>query len=180
LTAKHVTPQELSFLQGNHVMQLILKGSVNREQLLQAILRLVKPAAASSTVPRRERKPVRQPPLLLMIEDNPDNQTALQALLSDSCQLLQAKDSQAGLALAQEHLPDLILLDISLPVMNGIETLQALRADERLRHVPVIALTAHAMQGDPDKFLAMVFDAYIPKPIEHDLLLTTIEKIFHA
>ena len=83
-------------------------------------------------------------------------------------------DALAGLT---AHLPDLVLLDISLPGMDGNEILARIRADERLRRLPVIALTAHAMAGDREKYLAAGFNDYITKPIvDETLLLGAMEK----
>ena len=102
---------------------------------------------------------------LAVVEDNADNRLLLQALLGDRYELVEYEngvDALAGFAAAR---PDLVLLDISLPGMDGTEILQRLRADAGLRSLPVIALTAHAMAGDKEKFLAAGFDDYVTKPI---------------
>ena len=76
-----------------------------------------------------------------------------------------------------DDVPDLILLDISLPEMDGTEVLQWIRQDERVQHLPVIALTAHAMAGDREKFLAAGFNDYVTKPIVDEIvLLGTIDR----
>ena len=78
----------------------------------------------------------------------------------------------------QEQKPDLVLLDVSLPEMDGTEVLQRIRANDRLRDLPVIALTAHAMTGDREKFLTSGFDDYVTKPIvDETLLLDAIQKL---
>jgi len=112
-----------------------------------------------------------------VVEDNADNRLLLQAILDglyDVVEYENGVDALAGLAAA---LPDLVLLDISLPGMDGNEILARIRADEGLRRLPVIALTAHAMAGDREKYLAAGFDDYITKPIvDETLLLAAMEK----
>ena len=112
-----------------------------------------------------------------VVEDNADNRLLLQAILDglyDVVEYENGVDALAGLAAA---LPDLVLLDISLPGMDGNEILARIRADEGLRRLPVIALTAHAMAGDREKYLTAGFDDYITKPIvDETLLLSAMEK----
>ncbi len=112
-----------------------------------------------------------------VVEDNADNRLLLQAILDglyDVVEYENGMDALAGLAAA---LPDLVLLDISLPGMDGNEILARIRADEGLRRLPVIALTAHAMAGDREKYLAAGFDDYITKPIvDETLLLAAMER----
>lgn len=108
---------------------------------------------------------------IAVVEDNADNRFLLQALLADQYDLVEYEnglDALAGLAAAP---PDLVLLDISLPGMDGNEILDRIRATDALKHLPVIALTAHAMTGDREKFLARGFDDYITKPIVDETLL---------
>jgi signal transduction histidine kinase/CheY-like chemotaxis protein len=168
LTAKHVTNEELSFLQGNHIHQLIQKGDINRQNLLKAVTRMLTP-------PNPAPKPA-----VLVIGDHADNQTVVAALLADSCQLLQAADGETGIAMASEKQPDLILLDLSLPKINSLKVLQAIRSAEKIRQIPVIAMTARAMKGDREEILAQGFDGYIAKPIDAETLLKTIQEILHG
>jgi len=105
------------------------------------------------------------PPTLAVVADNAENRLLLQAILGDEFDLVEydnGTDALAGFASAR---PDLVLLDISLPDMDGTEILKRIRADASLRDLPVIALTAHAMTGDREKFLASGFNDYITKPI---------------
>jgi CheY-like chemotaxis protein len=115
---------------------------------------------------------------LAVVEDNADNRLLLQALLGDRYDLVEYEngvDALAGFAAAR---PDLVLLDISLPGMDGTEILQRLRADAGLRSLPVIALTAHAMAGDKEKFLAAGFDDYVTKPIvDETSLFAAIDRL---
>ena len=102
---------------------------------------------------------------LAVVEDNADNRLLLQAILGDSFDLEEYDNGTDALAGISSSRPDLVLLDISLPGMDGKEILKRIRADAQLRALPVIALTAHAMAGDREKFLAAGFDDYITKPI---------------
>jgi two-component system cell cycle response regulator DivK len=114
---------------------------------------------------------------IAVVEDNPDNRLLVQALLEDTYDLSEFEtgvDALAGLCQAS---PDLVLLDISLPEMDGAEVLRWIRIQEDLRDVPVIALTAHAMAGDREKFLAEGFNDYVTKPIvDETILLETIAR----
>ena len=102
---------------------------------------------------------------LAVVEDNADNRLLLQAILGDEFELDEYENGPDALAGLARRRPDVVLLDISLPGMDGNEILQRIRADGGLRSLPVIALTAHAMAGDREKFLAAGFDEYITKPI---------------
>jgi CheY-like chemotaxis protein len=183
LTAKHVSKEELSFLKNNHVYQLIQKGDINREGLLRAIAGMVGPgnqstdsAAPSST--RRPRPRAARPsnPLVLIVEDNPDSRRAMSAVLADKFRLIEATDGQSGVEQARAHRPDLILMDIAMPVMDGIQALHEIRADADLEHIPVIAVTASAMKGDQETILAYGFDAYLSKPIDEERLFRALNE----
>lgn len=177
LTAKHVTKEDLSFLKGNHIHQLIQKGDINKAGLLTAVAQMVAPPPEKKAAPPlRRRRPVRPgKPVILVVEDNPDNMHTARALLSERYQVVEAQDGKTGIELAKAYMPDLILMDIALPVMDGLEALAAIRADETMRHIPVIAATASAMKGDRETILAHGFDGYISKPIDAELL----KKILH-
>jgi len=108
---------------------------------------------------------------VLIIEDNRDNMDVLEAFLEDDFELLEATDGQSGLDMVKEEQPDIVLLDISLPIMDGLEVIKYIREDEVINNIPVIALTAHAMLGDKEKFLKAGFDDYMSKPIIDDELL---------
>jgi len=104
-------------------------------------------------------------PTLAVVEDNADNRLLLQAILGDQYDLVEYENGNDALTGISASRPDLVLLDISLPGMDGNEILHRIRRDVTLRDLPVIALTAHAMAGDREKFLAAGFDDYITKPI---------------
>jgi CheY-like chemotaxis protein len=111
-----------------------------------------------------------------VVEDNPDNMMTVKALLKDHFVIIEAEDGQIGVNQAITHIPHLILMDISLPVMDGIKALQAIRNIDNLRHIPIVALTASAMKGNREEILSYGFDGYIPKPVEEELLIKTISE----
>jgi two-component system, cell cycle response regulator DivK len=114
---------------------------------------------------------------LAVVEDNADNRLLLQAILDGDYSLVEYDNGIDALAGLRASLPELVLLDISLPGMDGNEILNRIRADEQLRHLPVIALTAHAMAGDREKYLAAGFNDYITKPIvDETILLGAIQR----
>lgn len=108
---------------------------------------------------------------IAVVEDNPDNRLLLRAFLGDRFSIAEFEDGPAALEAFRTEVPDLVLLDISLPGMDGVAVLARIRADERLKTVPVIALTAHAMTGDREKFLRSGFDDYVAKPIVDEAVL---------
>ena len=115
-------------------------------------------------------------PTIAVVEDNADNRLLLQAILGERFDLVEYENGTDALKGIGASRPDLVLLDISLPGMDGNEILKRLRQDASLAGLPVIALTAHAMAGDREKFLAAGFDDYVTKPIiEEDELFTAIE-----
>jgi two-component system cell cycle response regulator DivK len=112
---------------------------------------------------------------LAVIEDNPDNRLLLQALLDDRYDLDEYEDGPSALAGMAASPPALVLLDISLPGMDGSEVHRRIRATPALAALPVIALTAHAMSGDRERFLGEGFDGYVTKPIiDEEVLYSAI------
>jgi two-component system cell cycle response regulator DivK len=115
---------------------------------------------------------------IAVIEDNEDNRLLLRALLDDLYDIREYGSGPSALEGMASFVPDLILLDISLPGMDGVEVLGVLREDPRLKSLPVIALTAHAMIGDRERLLDAGFDEYVPKPIvDENILLGSIERL---
>lgn len=105
--------------------------------------------------------------LILIVEDNPKNLKLIRDLLQfKGYQTIEAETAEAGIDLARERRPALILMDIQLPGMDGREAMKTLKADTATREIPVIALTASAMKGDREGLLADGFDGYIAKPID--------------
>jgi two-component system cell cycle response regulator DivK len=108
-------------------------------------------------------------PRILYIEDNRDNRMLVRRiLLSEGFEMIEAASAEEGIALAEADPPDLILMDINMPTLDGLTATGFIRQNERLNHVPVIALTANAMRGDREKALAAGCDGYIQKPIDVD------------
>ena len=115
---------------------------------------------------------------ILIVEDNELNREMLSRRLTRrGYTVLLAIDGEEGLAVAQAQVPDLVLMDMSLPVVDGWEATRRLKKDQGLRHIPVIALTAHAMANDRDKALQAGCDDYDTKPIELPRLLAKIESL---
>ena len=117
-------------------------------------------------------------PKIAVVEDNMDNRLLVQAILDDAYEISEYENGMEVLEGMGDDIPDLILLDISLPGMDGTEVLEWVRAQEPLKSLPVIALTAHAMTGDREKYLESGFDDYVTKPIiDEDVLLGAIERL---
>ena len=115
---------------------------------------------------------------IAMVEHNPDNCLLMQAMLGDRYAITTYGSGEEALEGLRERVPALVLLDISLPEMSGEEVLTRIRLDERLRQLPVVALTAHAMLGDEERFLRYGFDGYVSKPIEDEsVLIGLIERL---
>jgi two-component system, cell cycle response regulator DivK len=113
---------------------------------------------------------------VLVIEDNAANLRLASVLLqSAGHRVLSASDAEGGLALARTQRPDLILMDIQLPGMDGLQATRLLKAEETTRAIPVIALTALAMKGDEERILAAGCDGYIGKPMRYKEFLAAIK-----
>ncbi len=100
-----------------------------------------------------------------IIDDNTENRLVLRAMLEDFYSVVEYESGEEALSAVKNRKPDVILLDISLPGMDGVEVLRRLHADEAFSDVGVVAVTAHAMRGDRERFLSLGFDAYLSKPI---------------
>ncbi|MBD2152028.1 response regulator [Pseudanabaena sp. FACHB-1277] len=115
------------------------------------------------------------PPLILVVEDAPDNQVLVEQVFQDSGYLVTCiQDGQAALDWLEVNHPDLILLDLSLPEVDGWEIARQLKASDRTFAIPIIALTAHAMKGDREAAIASGCDDYLTKPIDIDLLESVV------
>jgi two-component system, cell cycle response regulator DivK len=113
---------------------------------------------------------------VLIVEDVEFNRDLLIQLLEDDYDIITAEDGAAGLAIAERESPDLILMDLSLPVIDGWEATRRLKADRRLRSIPIVALTAHAMHGDEAKARASGCDDFLTKPIDEVLLFNVLHR----
>jgi two-component system, cell cycle response regulator DivK len=112
---------------------------------------------------------------ILIVEDVDFNLDLLVQLLEDDYDIHTATDGATGMALAEQVRPDLILMDLSLPVIDGWEATRRIKANVRLRHIPIIALTAHAMSGDEEKAKVAGCDDYLSKPIDEELLFAKLQ-----
>lgn len=145
-------------------------GSLFWLQLLPSTASPPLPAPSPIAAVKRERT-------ALYIEDNPVNLMLMAAMLEDELELVTEADPRQGLDLARLLRPDLILLDIQLPGMSGYEVLRELRADARTQHIPVVAVSANAMPSDLATGQHAGFDAYLTKPVNLDLLLSTVRQL---
>lgn len=181
LTAKHITKEDLKVLKGNDIFQLIQKGDVKRDELLQVVFAM--------TNPEKNEKPkenvgayqhIQGKPVVLVVEDNPDNMLTVKAMLAPDYTIIEAVNGNEGVALARQFVPHLILMDIALPEMDGIQAFKIIRNDPYLQHIPIIALTASAMTSDREVILAHGFNAYIPKPIDEKEFFTILKKTLYG
>lgn len=113
---------------------------------------------------------------ILIVEDVELNRDLLTQLLEDDYQLTLAMDGAEGLHAAAKHRPDLILMDLSLPVVDGWEAIRRLKADANLAGIPVIALTAHAMSGDEQRAREAGCDDFLTKPLNEDFLFAKLRR----
>jgi two-component system cell cycle response regulator DivK len=111
---------------------------------------------------------------ILIVEDTEFNIDLLVQILEDEYNLLVAKDGAEGVALTEQYKPDLVLMDISLPIMDGYEATNLIRM--KYKSLPIIGLSAHAMHGDREKAIAAGCIAYLTKPIDENLLLKKIQE----
>ena len=117
-------------------------------------------------------------PKIAVVEDNMDNRLLVQAILEDQYEISEYENGKEVVDGLADNIPDLVLLDISLPGMDGAEVLEWVSSQERLKDLPVIALTAHAMSGDREKYLEMGFAEYVTKPIvDEEVLMGAIERL---
>jgi len=114
---------------------------------------------------------------ILVVEDNELNRELVTQLLEDDYEIISAVDGAAGLTAAVELRPDLILMDLSLPVLDGWEATRALRADPSTAATPIIALSAHAAAADMQRAMDAGCDAYVTKPIDEQVLLREIARL---
>jgi signal transduction histidine kinase/DNA-binding response OmpR family regulator/HAMP domain-containing protein len=182
LTAKELTSADRARLSHNHIQQLVQKGSLDRKHLLECVdkmlretrepsLRQLKTADCSVPVLDHDH------PQILVVEDYPDNRLTLEALLKElGCSFTTVSDGIQAIQAVREHRPALVLMDINLPLLSGLDATRKLKSDPELRDIPVIALTARAMKGDRENFLAAGCDGYLSKPIEPSALYQLLEQ----
>jgi len=115
---------------------------------------------------------------IAVVDDNSDNRLIIRTILEDQYQIEEFSSGVEAITAFRNSRPDVVILDISLPEMDGTEILRRIRDDALLRDLPVIALTAHAMLGDREKYLAAGFDDYVAKPIlDMNILFSAIQRL---
>jgi two-component system cell cycle response regulator DivK len=115
---------------------------------------------------------------ILLVEDTEDNRLLVRDLLaSASYELLEAEDGASGVAMAARYRPDLILMDIQLPVLDGYEASRRIKASPELRHIPIIAVTSYALSGDEARAREAGCDGYVAKPFSPRQLLAKIAEL---
>jgi two-component system cell cycle response regulator DivK len=115
---------------------------------------------------------------ILIVEDTEDNRQILRDLLAAAgYELLEAVDGEAGVAMAAQYKPDLVLMDIQLPVIDGYEATRRIKADPALSHIPIVAVTSYALSGDEEKARAAGCDGYIAKPFSPRQLLAKVREL---
>ena len=118
---------------------------------------------------------------VLVIEDNEMNMKLVRVLLQmGEYDILEAVDAESGIPLARAHKPDLVLMDVHLPGMDGLSATRIIKEDPALKRIPVIALTSYAMEGDEKKAIEAGCDGYITKPIDTRTFLDTIRKFING
>jgi two-component system cell cycle response regulator DivK len=118
---------------------------------------------------------------ILLVEDNEDNQEIYRIILAHhGHEVLQAFDGEAGVELARTHVPDLILMDLTMPVLDGIEATRLLKADPATAHIPIIVLTAHTQHEDVAAAEEAGCDAYLAKPVEPAKVASEVRRVLSA
>lgn len=169
LTAKDLDATDLNKLSANNVQQLVQKGDINLDGLynkVRAMLRVDSPKPTDNSDLQS----------ILIIEDNPDNMETLKAIIDDKYRVLESVDGFAGLKKIIASKPDLILLDINLPKIDGIELIGIIKRAKEMKHIPVIAVTARVEEQDKQEIMESGCDDYLAKPVKPKLLLEKIKK----
>lgn len=187
LTAKSLTKKDLSKLSSNNIQQLIQKGDADIEELITKVNSMlginkeIKKTAKVIREIRVEKSELLQDtsngkPKILIIEDNPDNRITARAILGNKYNIIEAEDGELGVKMTFEEMPDLVLLDISLPKKDGFAVIQEIRENDLMKDLPVIALTAKAMKSDREKIIKAGCNEYVSKPIDDIELLEKVNR----
>lgn len=171
LTAKDLSREELNRLSGNNIQQLIQKGDIDVDGLISKVQTLLKGGATNKTS-KLTRKP-----FVIVVEDNPDHLVSIKAILGDQFFIKEASDGEQGYRMIKEEKPDIILMDLSLPKIDGFKVLQLIRKDDATASIPVIAVTAMTMKEDKESILRQGFNAFVSKPVNHEELISEILRL---
>ncbi len=190
LTAKNLTKDNLKKLSSNNIQQLIFNGDIDNDGLIIKVKLMLDyeqkwkenemlSKGDSERIELLTKKSSNDTglPYVLIVEDNPDNMTTIKAILKGQFHISEAVDGEQGLMMTQYLKPDIVLLDMALPKMDGEDVVRILKSKEETINIPVIALTARAMKEDKERILKAGCDGYITKPIDHKALLNEINKL---
>jgi CheY-like chemotaxis protein len=196
LTAKELTAAERARLTDDRIRQLFQKGSVDRDQLVHVVSELLdrpspthrsrsshEAAGASAARTRANGDGDTKSGdgdgqgVILVVEDNPDNLFTIAAVLDDmGRQHVHAADGEQAVRLVRELRPALVLMDMQLPVLSGMDAVRQIKSDPQLADIPIVALTAKAMRGDREKVLAAGCEDYMSKPLDREELARVLSK----
>lgn len=190
VTAKNLTKEEKMMLNGR-VSSVITKSETSSEKVFEEIIRLFREIELKNKNKKKNILVVENPienieiidkpfenetyPVILVVEDNLDNLITIKAILGKRNKIFTAVDGEEGLNMAVKLIPDIILLDMSLPKMSGKEIVKILKQKVETKNIPVIAVTAQAMRGDKESFLEVGCDDYISKPIDPKIIKLKVE-----
>jgi CheY-like chemotaxis protein len=149
-------------------------------ELQNAVTNMLYPQKVKNEKSPPRNQTIKGKPVVLVVEDNPDNMITVKALLSDHHTVLEAVNAYECIEMAKKHFPNLILMDIALPDISGIEAFQQIRKISQLQNIPVIALTASAMTHDREAILSHGFDAFIAKPIIAKEFFEVIQEVLYG
>lgn len=180
LTAKHINKEELKFLKRNKIHQLIQKGDINRKELVSIInsMLIIDNNSSENEISIEKRSNGKQ--LILIVEDNIDNMITVRALLDEDYIVVEANNGLEAIKIANEKMPDLILMDIGLPEMDGITSFKTIRNNPKTSKIPIIAITASAMNNERETILALGFEAYLSKPIDSGIFFKVIKEVLYG
>jgi CheY-like chemotaxis protein len=166
LTGKTLSADEERMLREG-IARVVVKGGAAIDRVVEEAKRVVleQRVVQSSRLPR-----------ILYVEDSPQNRDIVRRYLQDLFDVIEAEDGEHGLHRAGRDVPDLILMDLSLPRIDGWEATRRLKANPQLRHIPVVAVTAHASREDQERARGAGCSDYLTKPVERDVLITTIRR----
>ncbi len=158
----------------NKMLDAQVGGTITDVNAYEETQNLASPESAGNV------KPDEDAPTVLIVDDNADIRTYLRSILQSKYRVLEAEDGKSGLDMAREHVPDLIVSDVMMPVMNGLEFCQQVKKDGISSHIPVILLTARALEKHQIEGYESGADAYITKPFSPELLLARIDNLLQS
>lgn len=185
LSSKNLSKDEIESLRYNNIQQLIQKGDVDKKRIIEEIGHMLHleeqggsegPLASNGANPGALNGESKGKPTILIIEDNEDSLTSLKAVLNKRYHLLEAQDGEKGWDMFQSKKPNLVLLDMMLPKVDGYTIAQRAKSDNTLKNIPIIAVSGKAMKGDKEKMLAAGCDDSLSKPVDIEELNSKVSK----